>query len=307
VDGKYEMLLRQLKVPQDAAAYGDFRDLGKRTMTQYAGFDGLPYGHWVYVNPCWYIWRDLRSAPVVKRAFGPEQATGPPDTPLAGDCNTAWASLGADNQDEWLLLEYAEPVLPAAVLIYETFNPGAVHRVTAFRLSGEEVEVWKGKDPTPVGSDRGISEIPLKMDFKTNRLRIHIHSTAVPGWNEIDAVGLRGPSGKILWATAAEASSTYAQPAVQALPFLAIGGGFQGQVIIRQAVPVPRVAPVPPPAPALPPPPAPFPAAPPPARPPADPNAERIRNLEKEVYELRQQLLVLKRLNEQLKKEAERK
>jgi hypothetical protein len=43
-----------------------------------------------------------------KRSGGPEQATGPPDTPRAGDISTAWASQTADGQDEWLRLHYAK-------------------------------------------------------------------------------------------------------------------------------------------------------------------------------------------------------
>src|SRR5207245_2848211 len=105
----------------------------------------LPRGYWVYVAPYWYIWRDLVSAtPKVKRPWGPEQATGQPDTMLARDLHTAWASLTEDGDDEWLLLEYAEPVVPRAVLVHETYKPGALVRVTAFNLNGEEVEVWRG-------------------------------------------------------------------------------------------------------------------------------------------------------------------
>jgi hypothetical protein len=212
VDGKYEMLLRQIKVPDDAKQLGPFRDDGFRRRAEYAGHQDLPPGHWVYVAPYWYIWRDLGGRPRAKRAWGPEQVTGPPDTwPQAGDLGTAWASLTEDGQDEWLLLEYADPVLPNAVLIYETFNPGAVRRVTVFTLEGEEVEVWKGKDPTPIGRPNGLSVIPFRVKFKTNRVKIYIASKEVTGWNEIDAVGLRDTSGKVHWATAAEASSTYAQ------------------------------------------------------------------------------------------------
>src|SRR5262245_13784780 len=161
--GKYEMLLRQIRVPGDAEKYGAFHDLGPQRTATHAGHKNLPPGHWVYVAPYWYIWRvrttDPRPAP---RAWGPEQATGKPDTPGAGDIVTAWASATPDGQDEWLLMEYAEPVVPTAVLVHETYNPGALVRVTAFRLDGEEVEVWKGKDPTPVGAGRGISEVKCK-------------------------------------------------------------------------------------------------------------------------------------------------
>jgi hypothetical protein len=211
-DGKYEMLLRQIKVPGDVDKQAQFHDLGLQPAKDYAGHKDVPAGHWVYVAPYWYIWRDLRATPKVKRPWGPEQVTGAPDTwPNAGDVNTAWASLTPDGQDEWLLLEYAAPVLPNAVLVYETFNPGAVDRVTVFKLDGAEVEVWKGQDPTPVEKIKGISIIPFKVNFKTNRVKIYLNSKAVPGWNEIDAVGLREARGKIHWAAAVDASSTYAQ------------------------------------------------------------------------------------------------
>src|SRR5205085_7994565 len=134
---KYEMLLRQIKVPGDKEADGDFKDLGLRDRREYAGHKDLPRGYWVYVAPYWYIWRDLSATPKAKRNWGPEQATGEPDTMMAGDIVTAWASLTQDGEDEWLLMEYAEPVVPKAVMVYETYNPGALYRVTAFKLDGE--------------------------------------------------------------------------------------------------------------------------------------------------------------------------
>ena len=213
-DGKYEMLLRQIKVEKDPNADADFQDAGYREQREYAGHADLPNGHWVYVAPYWYIWRDLKATPKVRRAWGPEQAIGPPDTwPRSGDVTTAWASLTEDTQDEWLLLEYAEPMVPRAVLIYATYNPGAIRRVSVFKLDGTEVEVWKGKDPTPVGVAKGISVIPIRVNFKTNRVKLDIASKEVSGWNEIDAVGLRTPTGTH-WATAVEASTTYARQAV---------------------------------------------------------------------------------------------
>jgi hypothetical protein len=209
IDGKYQMLLRQIKVADDKENYGDFSDYGPYGGTDYAGFTDLPKGHWVYVYPYWYIWRGLKE-PKQTRGWGPEQATGAPDTNEAGDFTTAWASRTPDEQDEWLMLEYAEPIRPKEIVVHETYNPGAVTRVTAFKLDGTEVEVWKGKDPS-AGKDIGTSKLPFKGDFLTNRIKLHIESTKVPGWNEIDAVGLTDAKGKTFWAIAAEASSTYAE------------------------------------------------------------------------------------------------
>ena len=214
VNGKYRMLLAQIKVEDDKEAGGDFKDAGLQSRTDYAGQANLPKGYWVYVKPYWYIWRDLSSvaASRQKRPWGPEQATGEPDTETAGDIQTAWASQSQDDQDEWMTLEYAEPITPAAVLVHETYNPGALVRVTAFKLDGTEVELWKGQDPTGTDVEMGTSEVPVKADFKTNRIRIYIASKDVPGWNEIDAVGVRDSDKKMHWAVSADASSTYAPP-----------------------------------------------------------------------------------------------
>src|SRR3954452_9266273 len=51
--------------------------------------------------------------------WSPGQATGPPDTPTGGDQVTAWASQTPDSQAEWLLLDYAEAVMPRALRVYE--------------------------------------------------------------------------------------------------------------------------------------------------------------------------------------------
>lgn len=161
-----------------------------------------------------------------KRPWGPEQATGAPDTPGAGDIQTAWASRSADGQDEWLELEYAEAVEPAAVVIHETYNPGAVYKVTAYTKTGMEALLWEGRDPTDRTAARGVSTVVAGVKLKTKRIRIYLKSKEVPGWNEIDAVGLKDAKGNIQWAKKAKASSTYAElgggPIVLPDPFLRV-------------------------------------------------------------------------------------
>jgi len=213
VDGKYQMLLRQFKVAEDKDTYTEFNDYGHYTGNNYAGFNDLPAGHWVYVFPNWYIWRDQSAdaAQREKRAWGPEQATGKPDTDMAGDIQTAWASATPDGQDEWLMLEYAEPVLVKEVHVHETYNPGALTRVTAFKADGSEVEIWKGKDPS-AGKDIAVSVLEIKKPMVATRIKLYLDSPNVPGWNEIDAVGIKDGRGKMYWAVSADASSTFAQP-----------------------------------------------------------------------------------------------
>ncbi len=217
-EGKYRDLLRRIEVPADLEFYGEFSDYGRYEGTSYAGHDDLPPGFWVYLHPHWYIWREevaAPAAPAEKRSWGPEQATGAPDTFEAGDIPTAWASLTPDAQDEWLLLTYGtygEPVAAAGLMVHATLNPGAIRRVTVFNPQGREVEVWKGQDPTPTGSGRGLSLLSFQVEFEVSRVKVYLGSREVPGWNEIDAVGLIDSFGGTHWAMAAQASSTYAEP-----------------------------------------------------------------------------------------------
>lgn len=147
--------------------------------------------------------------------WGPEQATGAPNTPEAGDYPTAWASETPDGQEEWLDLGYAEPVEAAAVAVYESFNCGALSKVCVFGPEGQAIQAWTGNDPTQPGTEKGVSIIPLQLKKqKINRVRIYLNSPAVQGWNEIDAVGLLDAQGIMHWATSATASSTYANRTV---------------------------------------------------------------------------------------------
>lgn len=147
-----------------------------------------------------------------KRSFSPEQVEGPPDVRQAGDNSQAWASQTTDGQVEWLLCEYENAVQVRAVIVHETFNPGALVKVSAFNPAGDEVVAWEGDDPTPRGKPRGISVIPVKLDFPVQRIKLTIDSPAVPGWNEIDAVGVEDASGVTHWAKHVEASTAFGSP-----------------------------------------------------------------------------------------------
>ena len=140
--------------------------------------------------------------------WSPAQATGAPDTLEAGDLPTAWASLAPDGGPEWLELEFEKPAAIAEVRIRETFNPGAITKVVALTAANEESLIWEGQAPPAIA--------PVEMVLKptkpatSNRIKIHLDTTRVPGWNEIDAVELIGMDGSRQWAKNATASSSFA-------------------------------------------------------------------------------------------------
>ena len=151
-----------------------------------------------------------------KRAWGPEQAAGPPDTFASGDISTAWASLEPDAGIEWLKLDYEKAVNLAEIHVRETFNPGAISKVTAVLPDGQEFSVWEGTEPAGTA--------PINKVFKatgnlwTKSIVIYLDTSRVPGWNEIDAVEIVGHDGSRQWASQAAASSSYADRRGNELP-----------------------------------------------------------------------------------------
>jgi hypothetical protein len=141
--------------------------------------------------------------------WGVEQVTGAPNTAGPGDISTAWASSSQDDQKEWLVLEYDQSVVPVAVVVHETYNPGAVVKVSHYPRWGREQVLWEGTDPTPSTAAMGVSRLPVSAGVKTDRIKLYIDSPAVPGWNEIDAVGLELANGDVIWAESAAASSAF--------------------------------------------------------------------------------------------------
>jgi hypothetical protein len=138
-----------------------------------------------------------------------DQLLGAPNTFAAGDISTAWAPKNQDEPNQWVIVEFPHRITSSAVVIHETYNPGAVVRIDAVNANGRTHCLWQGIDPTPSTSAMGVSRIALPPDTKTRRLKIYLNCDDVPGWNEIDAVGLIDAQGITHWATNSWASSSY--------------------------------------------------------------------------------------------------
>jgi hypothetical protein len=141
--------------------------------------------------------------------WSPEQTIGAPDTHRAGDLQTAWASREADGGHEWLKLDYAKAVDLAEVRVRETYNPGAISKVTAILPDGREAVIWEGEEPPGQAPIETVFEAPANLRAKS--VKVYLDTARVPGWNEIDAVELVGRDGTRQWASQAAASSTYAE------------------------------------------------------------------------------------------------
>jgi len=199
--------VQKIKLYIDSPAIPGWNEIDAVGVTDMSGEE-----HWAVTVDASSTYAEQEITPAsVKRDWGPEQATGEPDTLEPGDRVTAWASQSEDGAAEWLVCDYADAAMPAEIVVHETFNPGAVNKLTALDENGNETVLWEGLDPTPRDQPRGVSVFPVEPTVPIKKLKIYIDSMAVRGWNEIDAVGLRDLDGKTQWAATVEASTTYAQ------------------------------------------------------------------------------------------------
>ena len=144
----------------------------------------------------------------MKRSWGPEQATGPPDTERAGDIQTAWASREPDGAVEWLWLGFEQLVELSQVRVRETFNPGAISKIAAV-VNGQEFPLWEGTGARGVAPRDFVVHAPPRV--YSQAVIVYLDTSRAPGWNEIDAVEIVGRDGSRQWASQANASSTFAE------------------------------------------------------------------------------------------------
>jgi hypothetical protein len=148
-----------------------------------------------------------------RRAYGPEQATGAPDTADAGDHATAWAPQNQENRPEWLELTYAQPLEAVALMVYETLNPDPLLAIDVYDENGSVSPLWTGA-PKCIEREKNIAFVQFPRTVKTSRIRIHFEpKLAREAWFQVDAVGLLDVAGATHWATSATASSSYTDTA----------------------------------------------------------------------------------------------
>lgn len=123
------------------------------------------------------------------------QATGAPNTEVCGDIETAWASANAGTTDEWLVLSFDTPVIPAEILIYETYNPGSVFRVEVIDQNSTYHTIWEGQ-PKLIDDCPRVFRVTVEgIDFPVGSVRLSIDQSLHESWGEIDAVKLIGKTG----------------------------------------------------------------------------------------------------------------
>ncbi len=136
------------------------------------------------------------------------QILGAPDVyPSYGNLPGAWSGFDPDVQREYIQVLYNDPAPVNFIDIYETYNPGAVDTVYIKNPVTGLFEVVYTGNASPQLPQSGKLHISFPVTtFNVAEIRIAINSPAVPGWNEIDAVGI-GIEQTYLWSTGATTAS----------------------------------------------------------------------------------------------------
>lgn len=113
--------------------------------------------------------------------------------PRHGDLTGAWAQGNRAN-NEFIIVEYDHAVHPEQIEIYETYNPGAVMRVSARNGNDAEwITVWETDRPHVEAQSR-IFSVPFQnqVPHEIDQIRLDIDCSAASNWCEIDCIKLVG-------------------------------------------------------------------------------------------------------------------
>lgn len=114
--------------------------------------------------------------------------------PDYGDNSSAWSPLTEDDQREYLVVGFDTAQTIHTIQIYETWYPGAIDTVSIRKENSDHWEIVYSRPAlTDLPEKARIFSIYIReTSYLVDAVRIAINSPAIDGWNEIDAVAIRG-------------------------------------------------------------------------------------------------------------------
>ena len=145
-----------------------------------------------------WAWKVVKySSQFSKTDKSANQVLGQPNVlPRGGEAPTAWGvkvKNGVETDDDaYIVVEYEKPALIQQIAIAESFNPGAITKVTLYGPeSGQELKVYEAAAQAANVKSRMMNIFLDKpTDFYVKQIEIRMNPVAVPGINQIDAVGI---------------------------------------------------------------------------------------------------------------------
>jgi len=125
--------------------------------------------------------------------YSARQALGIPNA-IKGNSTEmmAWAPGRAESSlGEHLHVRYTVPIRIRQIVISESKNPGAIRRITLFDDNRKRHLIYENPNPAPTGkSIRFFTHTFPLTEYKVSEVLIELKTSAVPGSNNIDAIGI---------------------------------------------------------------------------------------------------------------------
>jgi len=116
--------------------------------------------------------------------------------PRGGDATTAWAVKAKNGQElaqpAFIKVGFANPMIIQQIAIAESFNAGAITEVIIYGTEkGQEQLVYKGQAAAAKENSRMFNIFLSQLtEFYVTSILVKLDPVKVPGWNEIDAIGV---------------------------------------------------------------------------------------------------------------------
>lgn len=134
-----------------------------------------------------------KSSQYSDKQYAAEQALGIPDVlPAFRESPCAWSPFKKGNRlDEYLHLEYKNPMRIKQVAVAESYNPGAVSRIYLYDTQGKEYQVYKNETPRPLPEPGRMLIVTFPLTtYQVKQVKVVLNTVEMNGWNHIDAVGI---------------------------------------------------------------------------------------------------------------------
>lgn len=104
---------------------------------------------------------------------------------------SAWAAAKENNPDgEWIRVGFSKPQYVQQVIINETFNPGAISAVFLEDVKGNSYQIYKDSTFAKVDQWQQLTIKIERTSYQVAGLKVELNTSAVPGFNQIDAIGI---------------------------------------------------------------------------------------------------------------------
>jgi outer membrane protein OmpA-like peptidoglycan-associated protein len=121
-----------------------------------------------------------------------KQILGQPNKlPDVGGSACAWSPADADSKsEEWIKVAFEKSIPLRQVAVAENLNPGAIARIYAYSETGTEFLIWKNNPGNVPERGRMLRIFPTQENLTANAIKIVMQPDRVPGFNQVDAIGI---------------------------------------------------------------------------------------------------------------------